>query len=171
MQPPSSPSGAVPASIPRYRRILVPLDGTELSETALPHAEALARLAGAELVVLRAYLPPAEPAPSPGLLVGVNRRALERAMTDGRNMRHASERYLEAIAEGLEDSDVEVTTVPIEGAAGEAIVREATAREVDLIVMATHARHGVGRLLAGSVAEHVLHHTTIPVYLVHPHFY
>ena len=153
---------------PRYRRILVPLDGTELGEAALPHAEALARLSGAELLLLRAYLPPVEPEPAPILLAGLDTRAMVKAATEGRNRRHAADRYLAGAADRLRGGGIATTALPAEGPAGEVIVREAHARQVDLIVMATHARTGVDRLLAGSVADDVLHHAACPVYLVHP---
>lgn len=156
------------SAAPRYRRILVPLDGSELSEAALPHAEALARLSGAELILLRAYAPPVEPEPAPILLAGPDRRAQVRAATAGRNRRHAADRHLAGAADRLRGKGIAAAVVPAAGPAGEVIVLEANARQADLIVMATHARTGVDRFLAGSVADHVLRHASCPVYLVHP---
>jgi nucleotide-binding universal stress UspA family protein len=173
--------------LPSYHRILVPLDGSQLSELALPHAEALARLAGAELVILRCYTapPPIEPTAALGVTLArgafapAGHRAgpappLEEAVPDALaarqalDLRQRIDRYLDGIAERLHAAGVRADVVRLEGSAGEVVVAEAIARAADLIVMATHARGGIARLVAGSVADHVLHRAPCPVFLVHP---
>jgi nucleotide-binding universal stress UspA family protein len=157
----------VTANLVRYRRILVPVDGSALAETALPYAAELARMSGAELTILRVYETSIEPEPEPAAIAGMDRREYTRAVTRGRNLRHAAERHLETAAEQLRAHGLAISTATFEGQPGDAIVGEAEGRDVDLIVMATHSRTGVARRLAGSVADYVLHHTTRPVLLVH----
>ena len=184
--PGSAAEGGATGSLPVYRRIVVPLDGSQLSELALPHAERLARLSGAELVVLRCYraAAPAEPTETGATLA---RRALaptarpatparpdEGPLADAvaarreRNLRHRIDRYLDDVAERLRSDGVPVEVVRLEGPADRAIVAEAAARAADLIVMATHARGAIGRMLVGSVADRVVHHAPCPVLLVRP---
>jgi nucleotide-binding universal stress UspA family protein len=151
----------------RYRRILLPVDGTALGEVAVPYAAELARLSGAELTLLRVYEMPALPEPAPAAMVGAYSGAQERATARGRNLRHAVERYLDGVAEQLREQGIAVELATFDCEPGDAIVREAEGRQVDLIVMATHGRTGLARRMTGSVAEYVLHHTARPVLLVH----
>jgi nucleotide-binding universal stress UspA family protein len=134
--------------------ILVPLDGSPLAEAALPFAEVLATRSGARLTLIRAArsrsthlteLGPAE-----------QMRSIDDA-----------EAYLRKIAErlGAEGYSVE-TGVPFGGDPAEWIVEESGYRKADLVVMATHDRVGLDHWLHGSIAESVVHASTIPVMLV-----
>jgi nucleotide-binding universal stress UspA family protein len=136
----------------KYRTVLVPLDGSELAETALDHAVELAR-GGASLVLLRAAeahtLPGADPTDAQ---VKVVREA---------------EEYLAAVRARLAGSGVNRVDVSVwYGPPADSIVEAARFRGADLIVMSTHGRSGLGRLVLGSVAETVLRSTTTPILLV-----
>jgi nucleotide-binding universal stress UspA family protein len=63
-------------------------------------------------------------------------------------------------------SDEMIQTVVKSGNPGETILKTATGLGADLIVMGTHSRRGVEKLLLGSVAEKVLHHTSLPVFII-----
>jgi nucleotide-binding universal stress UspA family protein len=133
-------------------KIMVPLDGSRLAEVALPEAFDFARR-GAMLVLLRAAeatrLPAADPTESQ---VAVIREA---------------EGYLASVAARARTAGVDkVETSVWYGPPAESIIDAARVRGIDLIVMSSHGRSGLGRLVLGSVAETVLRGTTIPILLL-----
>jgi nucleotide-binding universal stress UspA family protein len=77
-----------------------------------------------------------------------------------------AEAYLERVASQVELSGVAVTTSVRQGQPARQIVAAAKELGVDAIAMSTHSRRGVSRLMFGSVAEQVLHETSLPVLLV-----
>jgi nucleotide-binding universal stress UspA family protein len=138
----------------KLRKILVPLDGSVLAESGLGQAMELAR-AGATLIVLRA-------AETPCVGVGDPVEAQVRVVRD-------AQAYLDAVAGRARRAGVaNVETVVWYGAPGEAIVDAAHTRAIDLIVMSSHGRSGLGRLVFGSVAETVMRGTTTPILLIRP---
>ncbi len=135
-----------------YRRILVPLDGSDFAERALPHAEALARRFSSEILLLRVE----EPIPG----VGEARYPEE--------VREAAHRYLSRLVEPLRLRSFRVRELVEYGEPAETILRVMEEAGADLVVMATHARAGLPRLFTGSVAERVLRSSRKPVLLVPP---
>lgn len=137
------------------KTILVPLDGSILAEAALAPAVELARNNSAKLVLLRAAeahpLPMADPA-------AAQVEAVSRA-----------EAYLAGVRRRLTGSgvaDVEITVWY--GSPAKTVVEAAHFRKADLIVMSSHGRSGLGRLVLGSVAETVLRATAVPILLIRP---
>ena len=150
-----APSAGVTAPL---KRLLLPLDGSELSQVALPHAEALARALDAELVLVRAVDSEADllaasmptGAPPTATLSAEDARVI--AIKEGEAAAEALRaQAAELRGRGLAKIGVEV----IEGDAAEGILAAADRLEADMIVMATHGRGGLGRLLLGSVADRV----------------
>lgn len=136
----------------RYRTVLVPLDGSDLAETALEHAADMARN-GASLVLVRA----AEAHTMPG---GDPTEAQVKVVRE-------AEEYLAAVRARLTRTGVDRVEVSVwYGPPADSIVDAARFRKADLIVMSTHGRSGLGRLIVGSVAETVLRSTTTPILLV-----
>jgi len=136
-----------------FQRILVPLDGSPLAERALAFASTLSKQHQSELVLVRAaeaHVPPY------GELTAVLRRAEQEA-----------QEYLETVAGRLHDAGHTEVVVSHESP-GQGIVDETRLRRADLVVMSTHRRSDVGRVLLGSVADHVVRHSTVPVLLVPP---
>ncbi|MBM3140165.1 MAG: universal stress protein [Chloroflexi bacterium] len=157
-----------------YRKILLPLDGSDLAGRAVRHAVALAKMSSAEVVVLQvidseaqilARTTPAtiEPLPAGATTAEVVRKAVA-------GQREAAQEQLDAAAKALRGEGVErVSSEVVEGSPGGAITRAAERLGCDLVVMATHGRSGIKRAILGSVADHVARHTPgIPVLLVHP---
>jgi nucleotide-binding universal stress UspA family protein len=135
--------------------ILVPLDGSILAESALAPAVDLARDHGARLVLLRAAEAHALPMADP----------TEAQVTAVRT----AEEYLAEVRERVLKTGVtQVDTSVWYGPPTEAIVEAAGFRGVDLIVMSSHGRTGLGRLVLGSVAETVLRATRVPIFLIRP---
>jgi nucleotide-binding universal stress UspA family protein len=152
---------AAPAPAPdRYRRILVPLDGTALGEAALAYLARGELGRDLDVVLLRA-LPPAEPILVPGL----PHYAIDTAYVAERGQERASQ-YLAHAGDAYLRGWTYRTQILGEQPAG-AIDAVAEVQDIDLIVMATHARAGLGRLAYGSVAEQVLRHAPAPVLLLH----
>jgi nucleotide-binding universal stress UspA family protein len=153
-----------------YRRILVPLDGSERSEAALPHAAALARQFGAGIVLHRAVETPAlvptgMEGPAPGVVPPpaptVDWLQLQR------EAHTAAIAYLERHARELLAQGTVTTTRVTEGPdVAEQVLAISREEGAGLIVMTTHGRTGLGRFLFGSVAESVLRRTAIPVLLI-----
>ncbi|HWQ15128.1 MAG TPA: universal stress protein [Roseiflexaceae bacterium] len=147
------------------RRILVPLDGSALAEQALPVAIELARRAKAELVLLRAVLPFTEFAPALAPLarpIPVPGEAIDEEYEQAR-------KQLQLVAEQIARPELTITWVTELGYPAEVILAEASAHQVDLIVMATHGRSGIQRWVLGSVADKVLHAAHTPLLLVRAH--
>lgn len=158
------------------RAILVPLDGSPLAESVLPHVEAVARLRGVELievVLLRVceteaisavsyYLTPSGYPPTTPL------KWEDHVKRESEKYRLDCKRYLDTIAKQLKESGIQVRTEVLEGNPAEVIVDYASKNPFNLIVMATHGRSGVSKWAYGSVAEKVLLGVTSPLLLVRP---
>ena len=136
------------------KKILVPLDGSDLAEAALATAiDILNEQPTTTLVLLRA----AESLPS---------SLADTMATKARSVREA-ESYLKGVAAGLRECGItRVRTTVWYGPAAPTIVEAAEAEQADLIIISSHGHGGIGRLIFGSVAESVLHGTRIPILLV-----
>jgi nucleotide-binding universal stress UspA family protein len=160
-----------PARVPvTYRGILVPLDGSERAETALPHAAALAQRFGARVVLYRAVDPPGPMMPPDVIGPAAGLPAVPPMLDTVQFAEEAREltvEYLESRARELRALGLTVTHLV--GDAGDVpgqIVETARREMIDLIVMSTHGRTGLDRLLFGSVAESVVRHAPVPVLLI-----
>lgn len=155
------PSGEVATFGPTSTQasILVPLDGSPFAEAALPHAIAIARTFGGTITLLRAVEPPTASHSYPGL--DLFQISLEEE-------HQKAESYLTAVADRLRSDGLSVQTVVREGWPAEIIAYRNAALGPKLIVMATHGRTGVARLLLGSVALQVVRHSLLPILLVRP---
>jgi nucleotide-binding universal stress UspA family protein len=148
-----------------FRTILVAIDGTRQSNRALAAAVALAKNQDATLHILHVIDELVMTAMFDPTGVGVGEyvhETLERMGRAGRKIIGDAEK-----AARKELSNVEAAMVSSRGrAVADIIVRHAKRAGADLIVLGTHGRRGIGRLLMGSDAESVLRQTTVPVLLV-----
>lgn len=142
-----------------YKKILVPLDGSPLAEAVLPHAQALAKSEGAEIVLLRVPLTPNIE------FLSRNPAIVEKMIED---VEKQTEGYLESEVELLKQSGTNVSSIMREGPIPETILAVADETHADVIAMSTHGRSGIQRWLMGSVADRVVHLAHIPVMLIHP---
>ncbi len=140
-------------------KILVPLDGSHLAETALPYAQELAKKFKARLTLLRVLpalviMPEFQgklPAESE-IMLGLEREA---------------KRYLAHLAKQLQAANIPVKTVVLEGnPVAEMIIEVAGDEAIDLVVMSTHGYSDSKRWAYGSVANKVLQQAPCPIYLV-----
>ncbi len=79
-------------------------------------------------------------------------------------LKSVAQKYLDKTKKHLGDDTIQ--TVLKEGEFDETILQTANEMKVDIIVLGTHSRKGLGKILLGSVAEKVLHHTTIPLFII-----
>lgn len=146
-----------------FRKIMLPLDGSEFANHALPIAQQLAQQLQAELVLFRVV---------PNLHYEVeikgNVPSLDLNIERQRTMVDHATLWLQRMVDDLAVHNVAAEAVVDVGDPGERILAYAQADDIDLIVMGTHGRRGVPRLLHGSVAATVLADATCPVMLVRP---
>lgn len=157
--------GDAPAPKPSqdFETLLVPLDGSDVSESALRHATEFGELFGSAYHLTRVVAYPLEIA-SPYLpqTIQMNVDILAEAKEN------AAE-YLEEQADRMRKRGLRVTvSVAVDPQAAHGILSEAEAVGCDLISMATHGRSGVGRIVLGSAADKVLRGTTVPLLLYKP---
>ena len=141
------------------KRLLVPLDGSDLSTSVLPFAGDLAKRLGASLVLFHAVYEPVMT--YPGAEAVFDTPVLE-------EMEAGAREYLKPAAGDLTEQGVKVDVVAAIGNATDGIVWAAERQDADLIVMSTHGRSGLGRMVLGSVADGVVRRTSLPVIVVRP---
>lgn len=152
----------------RYTHVLLTHDGSELSDSAVEHAEAIANAFQAKVTVLRVTETVGEVMVhmAPTTLESAGPIVADVAEDVVASERATAERDIEAVAALLATSAASaVETLVKEGAPGSVIVDTAVEIGADLIVMATHGRSGLSRAVMGSVADHVLHNAPCPVLL------
>ncbi len=140
--------------------IIVPLDGSELAERAVPVAAYLARRAGADLRLLHVHVPiPAQPIHVEGLpVIDEHMRSLRR---------EHEQAYLEEASHRLA-GHVGVATALLDGPIAAALAEYAQRSGARLMVMATHGRSGLERAWLGSVVDEMVRVSPVPLLLVRP---
>jgi nucleotide-binding universal stress UspA family protein len=142
-----------------YSKILVPLDGSPLAERALEPALEMARTTGSEIILLEAVQDSLAAVPEARYLVPL-KETYRSAIS--------SMKYLRNIASRLRPHVGKIRWHVEEGDPIDAILSFAHNEDVDIIVMGTHGRTGISRVVMGSVAEKVSVTTHRPVVLVKP---
>jgi nucleotide-binding universal stress UspA family protein len=142
-----------------YRRILVPLDGSELAEAALRHARDIAASSLAEIVLVRVPV---------NVLYDASAVAPPASILMYDYVRTEARTYLERVEAELKANGFKATSEVSEGLVADAILDCAERTHADLIIMSTHGRSGVARWLLGSVAEKIVRGAQVPVLIVRP---
>lgn len=143
-----------------YKKILVPLDGSELAEQVLPLVIELASHADTQIILLR--VPDVAIYETMMNVPDLNIQVREQADQEARE-------YLARMGEQLRARGLQTQTVIAqEGAIYATILNTARELGADLIAMSTHGRSGLARLVMGSVADDVVRHADLPVLLVRP---
>jgi len=151
---------------PSLDKIAVPLDGSALAEAALPHAVHLARALGAQLHLMQIPQVPVQPAgyAAPGAGLDWVPELVAEATREAQT-------YLEAKAAELRAQGVTVTArqeaLGIEGVAG-GILDAAREQQADLLLLTSHGRGGLRRLVLGSVTDALLRKAALPIWVVRP---
>lgn len=145
-----------------FGKLLVPLDGSEMAENALAPAFRLARQFGSEVVLVRIIVPERMMVEVSGVLTPLPTVRARGAFDEAAEARA----YLEAVKKKWAHTGAVIHTRTPTGAPTELIAKVARDERVDVIVMSTHGRSGVSRLLYGSVAEAVLRGARTPMLLI-----
>lgn len=145
---------------PRYRTIMVPLDGSRFAEQALEEAQVLAAWFDATLLLVSVVSPIEYVESSAGSGIPL--------WIDNAEDEHAASmiRYLSGVAERLRDKGLKVQPEVVPGNPAEEILHKSEAGRADLIVMSSHGRSGLQSLWMGSVALKVVRAAGVPVLLL-----
>ena len=148
-----------------YTKILVPMDGSKIAECVLPTVEWFAKVSNVKEIVITRVVEPLHV-----------RDELERQFDPDerkhieKDTQRIAETYCEEIVGKLKLNKAKATVKILTGKPAEAITKHvAKDKAIDLIIMATHGRSEVGKLLHGSTADQVLHDAVVPILLVTPH--
>ena len=139
-----------------FHTLLLPLDGSELAEKALPWAEELVKKLRTQLCLLRVY------SPLPGVVMG-ELSNLDEIM---KAQQRTASSYLGEFSRKLKKKGMEAQTEVVEGNAPEEILEYTRRHHIDLVVMSTHGRSGLGRWVLGSVTDRVVRAGEVPVLVV-----
>ena len=149
-----------------FENILVCLDGSKIAEQILPYAKEQAKRFNSKLVLLRSYkistieIATATQSAAPSTLDLIEQ--------EEHSLKNEAMAYLEEVATPLREEGLKVDCVALNGVAGEVIVSYIQNESINLIALATHGHSGLGRLVFGSVADHVLRKSGLPILLIKP---
>lgn len=146
-----------------YKKIMVPLDGSELAECVLPHLETIVK--GCEMpqvIVVRAV----EPLSVPYGREISHFTSLEQVEAFETHQKADAEKYLKGVIARLEKKGIKAKADIVYGKAGESLSDYAAKNSMDLVIMATHGRSGISRWVWGSVADRLLRSARVPVLMV-----
>lgn len=145
-----------------YQRILVATDGSKLSKKAVTSAIELAAVCGAELVALKVVPRYPQSYFEGGIALQPSEvAAVEKKWTD------AGQAVVDAVKKTAQAKGVSAKAVIVKSdVVSDALLAAAKKHQCDLIVMASHGRKGIKRLLLGSETQQVLTHATIPVLIL-----
>lgn len=136
-----------------YKKILVPLDGSVLAQTALPLAEKIAARLGSRLILIY-------------VSGSVNDGQGSEHQLYLRRMAESAQAGIQVCIDSFKTKKINVDSVILEGEAASQIVEYARKEDVGLIVMSTHGHSGITRWALGSVADRILRATEKPLVLV-----
>jgi nucleotide-binding universal stress UspA family protein len=154
--------GRVQAIQERVQRILVPLDGSELAEQALPHAQKLAQETGAAVSLLQVISPTDIQYPFANAYEPYG----DRFEQPPSRLIESVNAYLDSVGKRLQPLGIHYYCHSVYGNVASTICLIAEGEEVDLIVMGTHGRSGLGRWVYGSVTGQVIHGAPCPILVV-----
>jgi len=145
-----------------YKKILVPLDGSELAESALEHVRAVIQgLPVDKVVLLQVIESPFRAGFAHGYLSAEHvRLAEEQLEADAR-------KYLNKVAGNLRKDGIPAETeLVVDGEPAAKILESVKKNNIDLIIMNTHGKSAISRWVFGSVADRVVHHSPVPILMV-----
>ncbi|MBI4268169.1 MAG: universal stress protein [Chloroflexi bacterium] len=153
------------------KTVIVPLDGSELAETALPHAEAVAKQLDTEplnMTLLRIFEPPTTPTYYGPDLAEVPLNWGQYVQEETERGEKAAKEYLATVENRLKEKRLNIRSEVIIGKASDIIVDYANKNPHSIIVMTTHGRSGLSRWVYGSVAQNVIRAVCCPVLVIKP---
>lgn len=147
-----------------FTHIMLPLDGSRAAEAAIPYAEAIIeRFKVKKVSLLRVVSPLANryAGPPESYVVDYTNKVMQALEEDATN-------YLKQTARLFEEKGITVSTAMVIGSPTAEILKNIEYRGIDLVIMSTHGRTGLGRWILGSIADKILHSAEIPLLLIRP---
>jgi nucleotide-binding universal stress UspA family protein len=146
-----------------YKKIMVPLDGSELAECVLPHLETIARGCQSPKVIV---VQTVEPLAVPYGKEIAHFTSLEQVKEFETHQKADAEKYLKEVIARLKKKGINATAEVIYGKASESLSEYVAKNNIDLVIIATHGRSGVSRWVWGSVADRLLRSVSVPILMV-----
>jgi nucleotide-binding universal stress UspA family protein len=147
--------------MPKLSSITVPLDGSSFAEQALPLAARLARISSATLRLTLVHTPASTW--DPGVEFSLFDPDVEA------QVREREYAYLEAVAARLtKEGELHVECALLNGSIAESLEEYVERTGTDLVVMTSHGRGGIGRMVLGNVADQLVHRLNVPVMILRP---
>ena len=150
-----------------FQRIVVPLDGTDLSSRALPYAVELAQKFSSELILISVVSPSTVVASGVEGPSSVQILVESAQAKDKQAVAEATDR-LNAVARDCSAKGIKNSVIVATGAPAEEILKTCQARKADLVVMTTHGRTGIKRAVLGSVTDAIARSSVVPVLVIRP---
>lgn len=145
----------------RYKRIIVPVDGSGWSERAIPHATEIARIHNSNITLLHVFRPPAAQY--------IDQMALTVNSPQPEQLRDQTRQKLISLRNEIRAVGVDCTVELIDGMDPATLICQYINEEgADLVVMSSHGRTGIARLIFGSVARQVIEGISAPVMIIRP---
>jgi nucleotide-binding universal stress UspA family protein len=143
-----------------YKRLMVPLDGSDLAECVLPHVEAFLKGFSLSDVVLVRVVEPVTPP------YGDEYFDPKRIVEQEAIRKSSAKTYLDQVMNRLQHAGTTLRAEVLVGRATESLIDYAERNQIDLIFIATHGRSGVTRWVRGSVADKILRAANVPVFMI-----
>jgi nucleotide-binding universal stress UspA family protein len=141
--------------------ILVPLDGSERAEAALPLAMELAHQYDRDLLLVRASTPPTYDTGTEAYIPSADFTM---------SYRREAEEYVKEVASRVRNDGLRARTLVISGPPETELVALCARKSIGVVILSTHGRTGAARLLLGSVARHLIYHATTPLIVLPPRY-
>jgi len=145
----------------RYKKIVVPIDGSRWSERSIPHATDIAKNHSSEVILLHIFRTPANEFTDQIALAGQDKQV--------DSIRESTKQQLISLRNQLRNEGVECRIQFMEGMGVPHLICDYINEEnVDLVIMSSHGRTGLGRFIFGSVARQVMEGVNVPVMIIRP---
>lgn len=138
-----------------YQKIMVPLDGSPLAETAIDAAAEIAQHRGSKIYLVRAF----EPTLLPPIAAG---------FVDREELYNQEHKVIEDYLKSKVHETIPTETVVLEGSGPNPLIQWADESDMELIVMTSHGRTGFENWVFGSIAEKIVRHSPCPVLTIGP---
>lgn len=144
-----------------YKKVMVPLDGSELAECVFPHVEAFVEgFKLSDVIFVRVV------DPDKTLYSAEDYADLERLAEFEKLQKSPAKSYIKQIRERFNNIGAAVHAEVLEGRIAESLIEYADKKGVDVIIIATHGRSGATRWLMGSIADKLIRSAKMPVFIV-----
>jgi len=150
---------------PELKRILLPMDGSQFSETSIPYAQSVIGGTDAEIELLTVAKPPLVPSDRSANIKPSWEEYRDALVADAKEQAMA---YLERVRTAFTDEKTSVKLLVEMGKPADSIMQAAEREQVNLIALSSHGRTGAERVFYGSVARRLIDESGIPLLLIRP---